>query len=95
MGVKGQHYHLLNNKRGTDYIYECNVIAQNLYRLRKSKKLTLAAMGEQIGFSRNTIYGYEQGFIRPSRERLEMLAKFFQVTPNYILTKHGGKKNGR
>lgn len=80
----------LNNKRGEDLIYECQVIARNLYNLRMKRKLTFRSVTEGTNIPPSTIFHYESGEIRPSKERLSILAKFYHVSEKYLLTKHKG-----
>jgi transcriptional regulator with XRE-family HTH domain len=53
---------------------------------RKGPRVTQAYLADKIGIARGTVAAWEGNTQEPSGENLENLAKFFGVTPRYILT---------
>jgi len=56
-----------------------------LSELRKNKNLTMKDLANEIGVSRTTISRYENDSRQPSKEVLEVLADYFEVTTDYLL----------
>ena len=63
-----------------------NEIGLRVKRLRESKNFTLEEVGNRINASKATVQRYESGVITkiPS-DKVELLAKVFNVTPGYIM----------
>lgn len=51
--------------------------------LAKKQGLSLNALEEKLGYSRNTIYNLKN--TRPSAERLQQIADYFNVSTDYLL----------
>ena len=56
-----------------------------LKKLRKNKGITQAELGKILGVSPSTIGMYEQGRRAPDKTSLIALARFFNVTTDYLL----------
>lgn len=61
------------------------MFCETLRSLRLSKKLSQRALAEAIYVSPSAISQYEKGRTRPSRDNLEAIAKFFNVSTDYLL----------
>lgn len=61
--------------------------AANINILRKSKGLTQAEIATAIGFKRNTWNNYENDASEPSIEGLLLIAQYFGITIDDLLTK--------
>ena len=55
------------------------VVAKNLIKLRKNKKLTQAELAEQMNYSDKSVSKWETGETSPSIETLKELAEFYNV----------------
>lgn len=60
--------------------------AEMLTSLRKKNKMTQDALAQRINLARSTIAGYENKKRQPSYETLAMLADFFHVSIDFLLT---------
>ena len=62
------------------------MLAKNLKKLRKEKRMTLDELAARIGTSKQTIHRYENGIIAniPS-EKVEQLAAALEVTPSALM----------
>ncbi len=56
-----------------------------LRELREEKGLTQAQLAKQLHFSLSIVNKWENGKKNPSVEAIKLLAKFFNVTTDYIL----------
>lgn len=56
-----------------------------LRELREEKGLTQAQLAEQLHFSLSIVNKWENGKKNPSVEAVKILAKFFNVTTDYLL----------
>ncbi len=62
------------------------MLANNLKRLRKEKKLTLEALAEALGTSKQTIHRYENGIITNiPPEKIQTLANILEVSPALLM----------
>lgn len=61
------------------------IFSQRLIALRKEKHLTQTELGQIIGKGRSTMSGYETEGKEPDIETLLALAKYFDVTTDYLL----------
>ncbi len=58
---------------------------KRLKELRNEMKLTTKELGEQLNLSQSTISMYESGKRQPDTETLKKIAKFFDVSIDYLL----------
>ncbi len=58
---------------------------QKLKALRKKQNLTQAQLGEALGVAQRTVASWEQETRQPDLDTLVALAKFFQVSTDYLL----------
>ena len=58
---------------------------QRLKACRKSKNLTQKQMANILGVSEKQYQSYEYGKYEPNFEKLFFLARFFDVTSDYLL----------
>lgn len=56
-----------------------------LKKLRKERKITQSQLAEKFKFTDATINRYEKGVNEPTLETLVKIAKFFNVTTDYLL----------
>jgi len=56
-----------------------------LRELRNDKGVSVDKLAKSVGNSRANISRYERGLTQPSLETWEKLAKFFNVTPQYLV----------
>ena len=62
------------------------MLANNLKRLRKEKKLTLEDIAEALGTSKQTIHRYENGIItNVPPDKVQTLASLLEVTPAVLM----------
>jgi repressor LexA len=61
------------------------LFARRLRELREEKKLTQVELGEKLNISGSTISMYEQGRRMPDPDTLYKIAKFFDVSLEYLL----------
>lgn len=61
------------------------VIGSRLTKLRKARKLTQDEVSKNTGINRSTYSNYESGNREPDIDTIKMLAKYFDVSVNYIL----------
>lgn len=59
---------------------------ETLKNLREIKGITQKDLGDYLGVSRATIAGYETKNHQPDYEKLEKLARYFEVSIDYLLT---------
>lgn len=62
-----------------------NMFGDKLQKLRKDRKLSQANVADAIKISRSTYNNYEQNVSEPSFDTLKLIAKFFNVTIDYLL----------
>lgn len=62
-----------------------DAFAERVYQLRVKRRLTQKELGEAIGVSHKTISTIESGLRTTSFEKLVLLAKFFDVSTDYLL----------
>lgn len=61
------------------------MFGDKLKKLRKEKKLSQEELGLILKVSKMTISNWEANSTEPSLENINELAKYFDVTPNYLL----------
>lgn len=61
------------------------MFGDKLKKLRKEKNLSQEGLGSILNVSKMTISNWETNFTEPSLENINELAKYFDVTPNYLL----------
>ena len=69
-------------------------LAARLTQLRKDKGLTLAAVAQQLGVSKPTVWAWEQGRARPTPERLTRIAALFGLGETRLATGRDGDALG-
>jgi len=57
---------------------------QKLKKLRKEKKLTQAKMAHNLNIERTTYVRYENGEINPPTDMINKIAKFHNITIDYL-----------
>lgn len=65
---------------------------EKLKRLRTSAKLSQIQLGKKIKIGHKTIYLYESGKAVPSIDIAARVAKFFQVSADYLIFDDEGKE---
>jgi len=61
------------------------VVASQLSRLRRERKLMLKDVAVRVGIAANTLCQFEKGRARPSFEVLCALADYYEVTLDYLV----------
>jgi transcriptional regulator with XRE-family HTH domain len=61
------------------------MFAKRLKELRKSKKMSQKELADILSVSPSTIGMYEQGRRKPDSDLLKILAKYFDVSIDYLL----------
>ncbi len=56
---------------------------ERIKELAKSRGITLGSLEEKLGLSRNSIYTIKSK--KPSAERLQLIADYFNVSTDYLL----------
>lgn len=56
---------------------------ERIKKLAKARGITLGALEEKLGLSRNSIYTIKNK--KPSAERLQLIADYFNVSTDYLL----------
>ena len=57
---------------------------ERLKELRVERKLSQADLAKELNVSQRSISSWETGFRQPDFETLERIAKFFDVTADYL-----------
>ncbi len=58
---------------------------KRLLRLREAKNLDQTQLGEILNLSKSTISAYEKDTRQPSPETIVLIAKYFNVTTDFLL----------
>ncbi|MDE6060266.1 MAG: helix-turn-helix domain-containing protein [Clostridia bacterium] len=58
---------------------------QRLKELRLEKSLSQATLAKELGVSQRSISSWETGFRQPDFATLEKIAKYFNITTDYLL----------
>jgi transcriptional regulator with XRE-family HTH domain len=66
------------------------IVAENMTKLRTSRGLTQAQLGEQLNYSDKSVSKWERGESLPDVYVLKQLADLYGVTVDYLLTDHDG-----
>ena len=61
------------------------IFAKRLKELRKEKKLSITQLAKELNLSYNAIRRWELKMQIPNIEMLDLIAKYFNETPNYLL----------
>ena len=61
-------------------------------KLRNRSGLTQKDLAEKLGIARTTYSGYANGTREPDHNTLRKIAKYFEVSMDYLLTGEDGKK---
>ena len=75
----------------SDIIYLMLKIGENLYRLRKARKLSLRKVARQVGISHTVIMLYERDERYPTIDVVVRICEFFEVPFEYLVL---GEKAG-
>ena len=76
----------LSISKNTDFTVRANdLFAEILKQLRRKKKLNQKQFANKIFVSPSAVSQYETGRTMPSRETLERIAKYFDVSTDYLL----------
>lgn len=62
-----------------------NITGQRIQKLRKQLKMSGTELGEKIGYTKTAISYWETGRVKVNDHALIKLAKFFNVTTDYLL----------
>lgn len=62
-----------------------NITGRRIRNLRKYRVLTQTELGDKIGIKKSAISRIESGSALPSREVLDKMAKYFNVSVDYLL----------
>lgn len=62
-----------------------NNFSQNLNELRQEKNLSQAQLAKFLGYTQSNISEWEKGSVEPKATALLAIAKFFEVTTDYLL----------
>ena len=65
-----------------------DIIAQNISKLRKSKKLTQTDLANLLNYSDKAISKWERAESSPDISMLIRISEIFNVDLNYLITKH-------
>ncbi|MHC5278899.1 helix-turn-helix domain-containing protein [Listeria kieliensis] len=65
------------------------MFANTLKELRKKENLTQGQLSANLGISRDTLANYEIGRREPDFETLKKIAKYFEVSTDYLLGNNG------
>lgn len=60
-------------------------MGNRIRELRRTRKMTMKQLGEELGVAESTISQYETGKRQPDNETLLRLGEFFDVTVGYLL----------
>ena len=61
------------------------IFARRVYELRKQRNMSQKELGEVLGLTAKSISTIESGLRSTTIEKLVLLAKFFQVSTDYLL----------
>lgn len=61
------------------------IFARRVYELRRKKGMTQRELGEVLGLTHKSISTIESGHTSTTIEKLILLAKFFEVSTDYLL----------
>jgi transcriptional regulator with XRE-family HTH domain len=61
------------------------MIADKIRELRLARNMTQESLARRLGITRNTVNSWEQGYSAPSVMGLVEIAKYFNVSADYIL----------
>lgn len=64
---------------------EMEIFAERVHMLRKQRGMSQKELGEAIGLSHKSISTIESGSRTTTLEKLVILARFFQVSTDYLL----------
>ena len=65
-----------------------DILAKNLYELRKGVSLTQLELAEKLNYSDKSVSKWEHGDAVPDIEVLARIAAFYSVTVDYLITEH-------
>ncbi|MDO5564638.1 MAG: S24 family peptidase [Eubacteriales bacterium] len=71
-----------------------NEFGKKLHNIRKSKNLTLEAVGNYVGVQKSTVQKWEKGIIHNMKvDKITKLAKILSISPDYILGYQNNQNN--
>lgn len=59
--------------------------AEKLKEVREEKEISQEQLGKELGFTQTCIAKWEAGTRTPNLDNLVIIAKFFEVTTDYLL----------
>lgn len=62
------------------------MLGERLTKLRKNKKLTQQELAQELKISRSSLSQYEINKRQPDYETLKLIADYFQVSIDYLIT---------
>ena len=68
-----------------------NMIGENLKLLRKRKKFSQEELANELGLTRSSYSGYENGVAEPNLENLTKFSEFFHITLDKLIKVELGK----
>jgi transcriptional regulator with XRE-family HTH domain len=63
------------------------IFSQRLQKARKNAELTQEKVSRELGINRSTLAGWETGVSQPSLETLGKLAKLYDVSLDWLISK--------
>ena len=69
-----------------------DLLCTRLKGLRKEKNLTQSELGKSVGFAQTTYTCYENGTSRPTTFKLLYIAKYYNVSFDYLVGRSDSKK---
>ena len=69
-----------------------DLLCTRLKSLRKEKNLTQSQLGKSVGFAQTTYTCYENGTSRPTTFKLLYIAKYYNVSFDYLVGRSDSKK---
>lgn len=86
MLISTQHCFVTKNIYNTYKVeFFMNKFAERLKELRLEKGLNISGLGKEVGINYTNLIRWESGERQPSIDAVIILAKYFDVTTDYIL----------
>lgn len=70
-----------------------NTFAENLKKIRKSKKVSQRIVAQQLGYGYTAVANYESGRNEPSIDDLIKIADYFEVSMDSLVGRKNEKDN--
>ena len=71
------------------------IIGKNITNLRKSRRLTQLELANELNYSDKAISKWENGDSLPDIETLQNVAKYFDVTLDFLVSEDHEDENGK